>query len=153
MLMDRIITFTLYGVTVTIEFIGYFILAVFGYGWLWGPLLPYGRILRHPTSHQHMEGFFSGLVFMPVLVSLAVSLVYGQPLVVITVAGSLVVPLLIIHFFGKNFFIPIFSGVCMALVVTFACLLRLSAILLFFFLYVLLVFLGPLLFAFFLASI
>ena len=151
--MDRIITFLLYGVTVTIEIVGYFILAVFGYGWLWGPPVPYRAILGHPTSHLRMEGFFSGLVLTPLMVSLAVSLAYDQPLVVINVAGSLLVPLLIIRFFGKNVFIPTICGICLALVVTIACLLRLSAILLFFFLYVLLVFLGPLLFALFLAAI
>lgn len=153
MLVDRIITFLMYGVTILIEAIGYSILALSGYGWLWGPDVPYGTILRRPTSHLRTDGFLSGLFFTPVIISLAVSLAWNQPLVAVTVSGSLVVPLLIIHFFGKNFFIPIFYGVCMALVVIFACLLRLSAILLFFFLYLLLVFIGPLLFALFLASI
>lgn len=152
-LMDRVITFLLFAVTVTVEALGYAVLAVSGYGWFWGPALPYGRIMCHPFSHRHMEGFYSGLVVTPVLVSLAVSLAYGQPLVVIVVGGSLVFLLVVSHYFRKNLFIPILGGVSLAMVVAFACLMRLSVMLLFFFFYVLLVFLGPLLLAIFLASI
>lgn len=151
--MDRIITFLLFAVTVAVEAIGYSVLAVSGYGWLWGSPLPYGTIVRHPISHRHMEGFYSGLVVTPIVVALAVSLAYDQPLVVMIVAGSLVVLLLINHYFRKNFLIPIFGWICLMLAVAFACLIRLSILLLFFFLYAFLVFLGPLLLALFLASI
>lgn len=152
-LSDRITTFWLFAVTVTIEAVGYACLALFGYGWFWGPHLPYGLILRHPISHLRMEGFYAGLVVTPVAVSLAVSLAYDQPLVTVTVAGSLAALLSIHRYFKKNFFIPLCYGICMALVVFFACLLRLSVMLLFFSLYALLIFIGPLLLALFLASI
>lgn len=151
--MDRIITLLLFVVTFAFDIMGYSVLAISGYGWLWGPSLPYGDIVRHPISHRRMEGFYSGLVVTPAAVSLAVSLASGQPMVAIIVAGSLAILLLVDHYFKRNFFIPILGGVGLALAVTFACLMRLSVILLFFFFYVFLVFLGPLLLAFFLASI
>lgn len=152
-LVDRIITILLFAVTVTVEAVGYSVLAVSGYGWLWGSPLPYGAIVRHPVSHRRMEGFYSGLVVTPIFVSLVVSLTYDQPLVVMIVTGSLTILLLINYYFRKNFFIPILGWICLAIMVAFSCLVRLSIILLFFFLYAFLVFLGPLLLAFFLASI
>lgn len=151
MVIDRIITFLLFAVAVTFDFMGYAVLAIFGYGWLWGPKLPYGAILRHPVSNRRMEGFYSGLVVSPVAISLAVSLAYGQPLVAIVVSGSLVVLLLFHRYFEKNLFIPILGGGGLALMLVFACLMRLSVMLLFFFFYVVLVFIGPVLLALLLA--
>ncbi len=153
MLMDWIITFLLFAITLTVETIGYAFLAICGYGWLWGPPLPYARIVRHPFSHRRMEGFYGGLVVTPVVVSLGVSLAYEQPLVIIVVGGSLAVLFIANYYFKKNFFVPLLGGAGVALVLTIACLMRLSVMLLFFFLYVFLAFLGPLLLAFFLASI
>lgn len=149
--MNRIITVSLFAMTLTLDIMGYCVLAISGYGWLWGSPLAYGTIVRHPISHRRMEGFYCGLVVTPVVVSLAVSMVYAQPLVAIVVSGSLAVLLLIKHYFKRNFFIPILGGVGLMLMVTFACLMRLSVTLLFYFFYVFLVFIGPVLLALFLA--
>ena len=151
--MDRAITIFLYAFSTGLEIIGYLFLCLIGYGWGWGPLIPYGVIFRNPAAVMRMEGFYAGLAVTPILTALLASLLYGNWHIVLLVGGSIGFALLLNKFFKRNIFLPLFCGVFMVLMVAAACLMRLSVVLLLFFFYATLVLLGPLLLGLFLAAL
>lgn len=151
--MDKAITLFLHVFSVGMEAIGYALLWLTGYGWLWGASIPYKEIFRNPAAVMRMEGFYAGLAAFPILAALLVSLLFGDWYVLLLVGGGIGFALLLNTFFKKNIFLPICCGFFMTLLVVAACLLRISIVLLLFFCYVALVLLGPVLLALFLAAL
>ena len=151
--MDRAITIFLHVFSVGLEMIGYLFLCLIGYGWGWGPSVPYGMIFRNPAAAMRMEGFYAGLAVAPILTAFLVSLQYGNWNVVLLVGGSIGAALLLNTFFKRNIFLPLFCGFFMMLLVAAACFMRLSVVLLLFFFYAALLLLGPALLGLFLAAL